>query len=139
MADKKLLHSTGFRPMVNCKNNPKMMNLKNMAQNTLRIGDMNTAVELPKGEDLNEWLAVNVIEFYNDISLFYQCLTEFCTKDNCPKMSAGPKYEYRWADGSTQRNPIEVSANEYISNLMDWIERELANEEIFPCKPGTLC
>ena len=50
MADKKLLHSSGFRPMVNCKNNPKMMNLKNMAQNTLRIGDMNTAVELPKGE-----------------------------------------------------------------------------------------
>ena len=24
------------------------------------------AVELPEGEDLNEWFAVNTIEFYND-------------------------------------------------------------------------
>jgi hypothetical protein len=28
-------------------------------------------VKLPKGEDLNEWLAVNVIDFYNQISIIY--------------------------------------------------------------------
>lgn len=32
---------------------------------TLGSGNMSLAVELPSGEDLNEWLAVNAIEFYN--------------------------------------------------------------------------
>lgn len=27
---------------------------------------MQLAVELPAGEDLNEWLAVNTIDFYNE-------------------------------------------------------------------------
>jgi MOB kinase activator 1 len=27
------------------------------------------AVELPDGEDMNEWLAVNTIEFYNDSNI----------------------------------------------------------------------
>ena len=33
---------------------------------TLGSGNLEIAVELPEGEDLNEWLAVNTIEFYND-------------------------------------------------------------------------
>lgn len=39
---------------------------------TLGSGNLEIAVELPEGEDLNEWLAVNTIEFYNDsIKNFY--------------------------------------------------------------------
>ena len=45
--------------------NSKYMHLKQIAQMTLGSGNMNLAVELPQGEDLNEWLAVNAIEFYN--------------------------------------------------------------------------
>ncbi len=56
------------------------MHLKQIAQMTLGSGNMNLAVELPSGEDLNEWLAVNAIEFYNEISILYGTLTEFCTK-----------------------------------------------------------
>ena len=33
---------------------------------TLGSGNLEMAVELPDGEDMNEWLAVNTIEFYND-------------------------------------------------------------------------
>lgn len=51
----------------------------------------NWTVELPNGEDLNEWLAVNTIEFYNEISILYGTLIEFCTPEQCPIMSAGPK------------------------------------------------
>jgi len=59
---------------------------------TLGMGNMQVAVEVPKGEDLNEWLAVNTIEFYNEISILYGILVEFCTTESCPIMSAGPKY-----------------------------------------------
>ena len=80
------------------------------------------AVELPEGEDLNEWLAVNTIEFFNEISLLYGCLTELCTKESCPTMSAGPKYEYLWADGLNVTTPLKVSAKQYIEYLMTWVE-----------------
>jgi len=33
------------------------------------------AVKLPKGEDALEWLAVNVVDFFNEISLLYGIIT----------------------------------------------------------------
>jgi MOB kinase activator 1 len=86
---------------------------------------------LPAGEDLNEWLAVNTIEFYNEINVLYGILMEFCTTDSCPTMSAGPKYEYLWADGHNVKTPLKVSAGEYIEFLMTWVENQLNNEKIF--------
>lgn len=62
-------YSGGFKPLVSIDKSNKHFGVKQIAQDTLRIGDMNVAVELPEGEDLNEWLAVNTIEFYNEISL----------------------------------------------------------------------
>jgi len=103
---------------------------------TLGSGNMQLAVELPAGEDLNEWLAVNTIEFYNEINVLYGILMEFCTAESCPTMSAGPKYEYLWADGHNVKTPLKVSAGEYIEFLMTWVENQLNNEKIFPCALG---
>ena len=58
---------------------------------TLGSGNMDMAVELPSGEDLSEWLAVNTIEFYNEMNILYGTLVEFCSNETCPIMSAGPK------------------------------------------------
>ena len=44
--------------------------LKQIARMTLGSGNMQLAVELPAGEDFNEWLAVNTIEFYNESKWF---------------------------------------------------------------------
>jgi len=103
---------------------------------TLGSGNLEMAVELPEGEDMNEWLAVNTIEFYNDINLLYGMLIEFCTQESCPVMSAGPKYEYLWADGTNVKTPLKVSAAEYIEYLMTWVENQLNNEAIFPSQIG---
>jgi MOB kinase activator 1 len=113
------------------------MQLKQIAQMTLGSGNMSLAVELPSGEDLNEWLAVNAIEFYNEISILYGTLTEFCTKDTCPIMSAGQKFEYLWADGQNVKTPLKVPAPEYIELLMTWVESQFNNETLFPCQLGT--
>jgi len=51
-------------------------------------------------------------------------------------MTAGNKYEYRWADGVRVKRPIECSAPDYVSYLMDWIERQLDDEKIFPQEHG---
>ena len=48
------------------------------------------------------------------------------------------RYEYRWADGVKIKRPIEVSAPKYVEYLMDWIEAQLDDENIFPQKLGNL-
>ncbi|KAJ0030272.1 hypothetical protein Pint_13491 [Pistacia integerrima] len=76
------------------------------------------------------------VDFFNQVNILYGTLTEFCTPSDCPSMTAGPTYKYRWADGVTIKNPIEVSAPKYVEYLMDWIEVQLDDESIFPQKLG---
>lgn len=106
------------------------------AAGTLGSGDLKQAVRLPTGEDLCEWVAVNTVEFFQQINMLYGTLAEFCTDTTCPTMSAGPRYEYYWADGQTVKKPVKCSAPRYINNLMIWTQNHLENEAIFPSKIG---
>lgn len=126
---------------------------------TLGSGNLRQAVVLPEGEDLNEWVAVNsmyifekiicislqvlsylydfpAVDFFNQINMLYGTITEFCTEESCPIMSAGPKYEYHWADGHTVKKPIKCSAPKYIDYLMTWVQDQLDDETLFPSKIG---
>lgn len=128
---------------------------------TLGSGNLRLAVMLPEGEDLNEWVAVNskylknysdifqslndlkifhsnisAVDFFNQINMLYGTITEFCTEDSCGIMSAGPKYEYHWADGHTVKKPIKCSAPKYIDYLMTWVQDQLDDETLFPSKIG---
>ena len=85
---------------------------------TLGSGNLRLAVMLPEGEDINEWVAVNseletfeiqpykvshiyfyyflsetAVDFFNQINMLYGTITEFCTDQTCPIMSAGAKYK----------------------------------------------
>ncbi|XP_028102438.1 MOB kinase activator-like 1A [Camellia sinensis] len=79
---------------------------------------------------------MGAVDFFNQVNLLYGTLTEFCTPENCPTKTAGPKYEYRLADGVQIKKPIEVSALKYVEYLMDWIESQLNGESIFPQRLG---
>ncbi|KAF7837935.1 MOB kinase activator-like 1A [Senna tora] len=125
-----------FRPKKSAPSGSKGAQLQKHIDATLGSGNLREAVKLPPGEDINEWLAVNTVDFFNQVNILYGTLTEFCTANNCPTMTAGPKYEYRWADGVTIKKPIEVSAPKYVEYLMDWIESQLDDETIFPQKLG---
>ncbi len=110
--------------------------LKQHIDATLGSGNLREAVLLPPGEDLNEWLAVNTVDFYNAISMLYATLGEYCTDKNCPTMCAGPKYEYRWADGVKVKKPIECSAPRYVDYLLEWVESQVDDEATFPQASG---
>ncbi|KDD74003.1 Mob1/phocein family protein [Helicosporidium sp. ATCC 50920] len=103
-------------------------------------GDVSVGEECPgrnKGEDLNEWLAVNVVFFYNTLSVLYQVLDEtLCTAHRCPTMSAGPQYEYLWADGVNVKTPVKLPAPAYVNALFDWVEAQLDDQSIFPQRYG---
>mmetsp|Transcript_9360 Transcript_9360/g.34332 ORF Transcript_9360/g.34332 Transcript_9360/m.34332 type:complete len:221 (-) Transcript_9360:633-1295(-) len=125
-----------FRPKKSNVGGPKGTELRKHIEATLGSGNLREAVQLPPGEDLNEWLAVNVVDFYNQINLLYGTLTEFCTPQSCPTMCAGTKYEYRWADGVQIVKPIKCCAPDYVEYLMTWIENFLEDEQIFPQQIG---
>lgn len=132
-------HKT-FRPKKNFQKGTKLYQLHKYAKATVKAtlgaGNLQEAVLLPEGEDKNEWLAVNTVDFFNQINLLYGSITEFCTQETCSCMSAGPQYEYHWADGVNIKKPIQCSAPEYVDYLMTWVQQQLDDEAIFPSELG---
>lgn len=125
----------------------KRQELSKRVYETLGTSSMKEAVTLPEGEDINEWLAVNsnilstsshlAVDFFNEISLLYGMVSDFCTQETCPVMTAGSDYEYLWADGIKVKRPIRVSAADYTDLLMVWVESQLNDEQLFPLQLGT--
>eukprot|EP01118_Nematostelium_gracile_P018791 TRINITY_DN8485_c0_g1_i1.p1 TRINITY_DN8485_c0_g1~~TRINITY_DN8485_c0_g1_i1.p1 ORF type:complete len:246 (-),score=73.33 TRINITY_DN8485_c0_g1_i1:36-773(-) len=99
---------------------------------TLGTGDLRSAVKKPDDEVLEEWLSLNVLNFFNQINLLYGSISEYCTPQSCPTMNAGPKYEYLWADGTTIKKPIKCNAQDYVNYLMGWVQALLEDEKVFP-------
>ncbi|XP_057297546.1 MOB kinase activator 3A-like [Hydractinia symbiolongicarpus] len=129
----KTRHQKTFRPKKKWETNTPKYQLHKRAKASLKAGlDLREAVALPCDEDLNDWLAVHVVDFYNRINLIYDTISEVCTDESCPVMSGGPKYEYYWADGDKYKKPTALSAPKYISLLMDWVDNQINDEEIFP-------
>ncbi|KIW92213.1 uncharacterized protein Z519_07197 [Cladophialophora bantiana CBS 173.52] len=111
--------------------------LRQFAEATLGSGSLRKAVKLPEGEDLNEWLAVNVVDFYNQINLLYGSITEFCSPQSCPEMKATDEFEYLWQDAATGfPKPTKMPAPEYIEHLMTWVQSNIDNESTFPSRIG---
>ncbi|RVX69713.1 putative maintenance of ploidy protein mob1 [Exophiala mesophila] len=111
--------------------------LRQFAEATLGSGSLRKAVKLPEGEDLNEWLAVNVVDFYNQINLLYGSITEFCSPSTCPEMKATDEFEYLWQDPAGGfPKPTKMAAPEYIEHLMSWVQSNIDNESTFPSRIG---
>ncbi|NWR37832.1 MOB3B kinase, partial [Tachuris rubrigastra] len=126
-----------FRPKRKFEPGTQRFQLHKQAQASLHSGlDLKAAVQLPSGEDQNDWVAVHVVDFFNRINLIYGTICEFCTEATCPVMSGGPKYEYRWQDDKKYKKPTALPAPQYMNLLMDWIEVQINNENIFPTRVG---
>jgi len=98
---------------------------------TLGGGDLRKTVQLPDGEDLNEWIAVNTVHFYNAANMIYGTCAEFCTDETCKTMSAG-RNEYLWKDDGKYKKPTRVTAPVYIDLLLNWVNEQISNPELFP-------
>lgn len=86
------------------------------------------AVKLPDREDLNEWVAYNLFDFHKQVCMLFGTISQHCTRDKCPEMTAGQN-KYLWSSGT---KTMELSAHDYITHSLDWIEEQLSDEDIFP-------
>uniref|UniRef100_A0A183C0R5 MOB kinase activator-like 1 n=1 Tax=Globodera pallida TaxID=36090 RepID=A0A183C0R5_GLOPA len=111
------------------------LQLLRRASATLGSGNLRDVVRLPPGEDLNEWMAANIVDLYNQVSMLYGTIAEHCTANSCPRMTAGAQHEYFWSDSKgVLMEPCP--ANMYIEYLLSWMQEELDDESIFPSQIG---
>ncbi|KAF8918969.1 Mob1/phocein [Mucidula mucida] len=97
-------------------------------------GNFKTIVMLPKYVDIMEWVAVNIFDFYNNLNEFYGVLTECCTQQSCPSMSAGAVLNYTWIN--QDRKSVQLPAPTYIDYVMTWAQNLIDDESVFPTKSG---
>lgn len=90
-----------------------------------------------------------MVDLFNNLNLFYSVVTEFCTVENNPTMSAGPGYvpcargdpltrhrmDYTWIDASRKR--VKLPAPQYIDYVLTWVEGLIKDESVFPTKAGS--
>ena len=87
-------------------------------QATLHSGlDLSQVVKVPDDQEYEDWIAVNVVDFFNRINIIYGTVCEICTDASCPMMSGGPKFEYYWAD-ETQKKPLALSAPKVCTSVV---------------------
>lgn len=97
-------------------------------------GNFKTIVMLPKYVDVMEWVACNIFDFYQNLNLFYGVISECCTQQSCPAMSAGTSLNYTWIN--QDRRSVQLPAPTYIDYVMTWIQNLLDDENVFPTKSG---
>ncbi|GLV36924.1 MOB kinase activator 3 [Carabus blaptoides fortunei] len=123
-----------FRPKKKFAHGTIRYSLHKQACASLNSGiNLRGAVKLPPGENMNDWIAVHVVDFFNRINLIYGTISEYCCESTCPTMSGGPRFEYLWADGDRFKKPTALPASQYIALLMDWVEGQINNQALFPC------
>ncbi|KAJ7700268.1 Mob1/phocein [Mycena metata] len=125
--------STGSEPpSPGAPSGPKPLYLSRpFADSALVKGNFKTIVMQPKYVDVNEWVAVNMFDFYTNLNEFYGVLTECCTQQSCPTMSAGPTLNYTWVQ---DRKKVPLSAPTYIDSVMSTVQNLLDDENVFPTK-----
>ncbi|KAJ2929343.1 hypothetical protein H1R20_g7764, partial [Candolleomyces eurysporus] len=97
-------------------------------------GNFKTIVMLPKYVDIMEWVAVNIFDFYTNLNEFYGVITDVCTQQTCPTMSAGHTLSYTWIN--QDRKSVHLPAPTYIDYVMTWVQNLLDDENSFPTKSG---
>jgi MOB kinase activator 1 len=65
--------SKTFKPKKNIPEGSKQHELMQHAAATLGSGNLRLAVMLPEGEDINEWVAVNTVDFFNQVAFKVTC------------------------------------------------------------------
>jgi len=93
-------------------------------------GKFKTIVLCPKGVDKDEWIAVNLFDMYNNVTSFFEVVSDECGK-NCSAMSTGPGADCLWRDQQKGRPAIA-----YFDSTLDWMAGLFVDKSVFPFEPG---
>lgn len=83
-------------------------------------------------------LIVSAVDFFNEISLIWGIVCDVGVTREAAGVGFPPGFEYRWSDGSRFKTPIACSGAEYVEHVMNWVEKEINNDALFPTSSGLL-
>ncbi|UJR20337.1 hypothetical protein I4U23_023468 [Adineta vaga] len=89
-------------------------------------------IRQPVGVDKNEWIANNIVAFYNHVNALNNAMCDFCTPTTCPVMTGPQNSSYLWVDERNKK--VKYSASQYIDLSMMFIQKTLSDETIFPTR-----
>uniref|UniRef100_A0A8C4R1C8 Uncharacterized protein n=1 Tax=Eptatretus burgeri TaxID=7764 RepID=A0A8C4R1C8_EPTBU len=84
--------------------------------------DLEHLVLLPPCIDPKEWLATHAMNFFTLVNLQYSAVSEFCTAESCPSMTACGK--------------IKCSGPQYVDYVLSYIQTAITDERLLPTKYG---
>lgn len=82
-------------------------------------------IALPPGESLEEWIASNMFEFVNSVSILFSTIDSFCTEETCPLMMIGSNLIPELSKNS-------LSAPNFIKDTLKTSELLFGNRRYFP-------
>ena len=126
--------TTTTAPTANIPNTKPLFLCQPFVKAALVKGSFKTIVVLPKHVDVNEWVAINLFDFFHNLNSFYGVISETVTIESNPTMSAGHNFDYTWIDQS--RKLVKLPAPTYIDYVMVWVQSLLNDESVFPTKQG---
>ncbi|KAG5639007.1 hypothetical protein H0H81_007915 [Sphagnurus paluster] len=138
-----------FKPRKDVPEGTKQYQLRKYAEATLGSGNLRLAVQLPEGEDTNEWLAVHGASRPRACPRpppsprcrsrrFFQPPEYAVRYRDRVLHGARSAYEYLWDDPNSTKpkRPAKLPAPEYVDALMNWAQGLLDDEAVFPNKIG---
>ena len=75
------------------------------------------------------------MDFFNEIRLIWDIICEIGVGNFDVGKGFPPGFEYRWAETKSS-NPKSCSGPQYVEYVLDWAEKEMNNDSIFPTSSG---
>ncbi|CAJ1403987.1 unnamed protein product [Effrenium voratum] len=101
------------------------------SQETLGTSELRAAVKRPNSIDEDTWIASKTREVFQETVRVVHFLSEICTEESCPRMCAGDKLEYKWAD-EVNVTPVSMTAPQYMQQLVNYVDAKLLDQEQLP-------
>ncbi|CAM0142230.1 unnamed protein product [Umbelopsis sp. WA50703] len=108
--------------------------IRKKASKMLTADNLRRVIQLPEGETEQDWITINLLEFFQHTMSLYATIADSCTPSTCPSMTAGSNYEFFWAQDG--KKPIKVSAPHYVDLLRTWVISSLQDGQLIPQQPG---
>ncbi len=78
------------------------------------------------------------VDFFNEISLIWGIVCDVGIAKEAAGNGFPNGFEYRWSEGGRFKSPVSCSGPEYVEFVMNWVEKEINNESLFPTSAGNL-
>jgi hypothetical protein len=75
------------------------------------------------------------VDFFNEINLIWDIIGDIGIEELPDGQGFPPGFEYRWADPRT-KSTISCSGPQYVQHVLNWVEGEVNNEQLFPTSAG---